>query len=518
MARVGSALWLFKHEARMFFYNATFGAANKKATRQFGGARLWFWVVIALLVQALAFAFVYRVGSDKFAPSQLVTMLATAGLFVVSTLMLSSALRASVEALFERGDLDLLLSSPLPSRTIFTVRLAGIVVGVASIYLLLLGPFANAGLILGQFQWIGIYPTVISLAVVVSSIGMLLTLGLVRWLGVRRTRVVAQVLGALSGASIFMLSQLGNAALDPVRAYATQTLGPLLAPGAALGPDSLLWLPARGLLGSVWPMAVLTLAAAAVFWTTVHFTHGFFVQGLAQAVSQVRTARRPAGAHRFKFQRSLLRIIVLKEWRLIARDTHLISQVLLQLLYMVPMLLVLLNRDANGVAGIGAALVFLCSSLSTSLAWIVMSAEDAPDLLRSAPCAQRTVQRAKLMAVAVPVLALAALPLLWFAWRAPLAGLTLIACSVGATICAALTILWTGRPAPRSDFKSRARGNFLSGLFEFVGALAWGASAFFMLNALGAQPASRFWAIGAMVALAVAALVCLSSWLLRKSA
>lgn len=518
MARVGSALWLLKHEARMFFYNATVAAANKKATRHVGGVRLWLWGLIALLVQAIALAFVYRFGGTAFAPSQLVIMLVTAGLFVVSTLMLSSALRSSVEALFERGDLDLLLSSPLSSRTIFTVRLAGIVVGVASIYLLLFGPFANAGLILGQFQWVGIYPTVISLAMVVSSIGMLLTLGLVRWLGVRRTRVVAQILGALSGAFIFLLSQLGNSTLGPVRDYATQTLGPLLAPGAGLGPDSLLWLPARGLLGSAWPMVALMLAAAAVFLTTVHFTHGFFVQGLAQAVSQVRTARRPAGAHRFKFQRNLVRIIVLKEWRLIARDTHLISQVLLQLLYMLPLLLMLLNKDVNAVAGVGAALVFLCSSLSTSLAWIVMSAEDAPDLLRSAPCAPGTVQRAKMMAVAVPVLALAAVPVLWLAWRAPLAGITLIACSVGATICAALNILWTGRPASRGDFKLRARGNFLSGLIEFIGALAWAACAFFTLNALGAESVSRFWTIGALAALAVAALVCFGSWLLRKSA
>jgi hypothetical protein len=54
-----------------------------------------------------------------------------AGAGGLATFMLSSALKSSVLALFERGDLDLLLSSPLPSRSIFTVRLLGVAAGAA---------------------------------------------------------------------------------------------------------------------------------------------------------------------------------------------------------------------------------------------------------------------------------------------------------------------------------------------------------------------------------------------------
>jgi len=516
VARVGGALWLIKHEARMFFYNATFGVMGKQAKRQIGGASMTFWVVIAVLAHVAAFALVYQFRTAEFSPSQPLIMGATAGVFVVLTLMLSSALRVSVEALFERGDLDLLLSSPMSSRTIFSARFAGIVLGVASIYLLVFGPFANAGLMLGQFQWLGIYPAVISFSVFAASLGMLLTLALVRWIGARRTRVVAQILGALSGAFFFLLSQAGNSLLVPLRARAMQSIEPLLAPGAVFGPDSLVWLPGRALLGSAGPLVVLVMAGVALFFATVHFTHAFFVHGLAQSVSVVSVASRPRGTPRFKFQRNLTRIIVIKEWRLIARDTHLISQVLLQLLYMLPMMLVLFTKGSVAVAGIGAALVFLCSQLASSLSWIVLSAEDAPDLLQSAPCAQSTVRRAKLIAIAAPVLVLMAAPALWTVWRAPLAGFALVACATGATICAALNVLWTGRPASRGDFKSRARGNFMSGFFELLGAVAWTGCAFSILTALAGEAASYSWLIGALAAAGAALTLCLGSWVLRN--
>jgi hypothetical protein len=116
--------------------------------------------------------------------------------------MLSSGLKASVEALFDRGDMDLLLSSPLPSRSIFTIKLGSIVAGVAALYLFFLAPFAHVGLVLGQFRWLALYPVLIAMAAVAASLAMLLTLASVRLLGARRTRVVAQVLGAAGGCAV----------------------------------------------------------------------------------------------------------------------------------------------------------------------------------------------------------------------------------------------------------------------------------------------------------------------------
>ncbi|WP_229425440.1 hypothetical protein [Massilia sp. Se16.2.3] len=103
-------------------------------------------------------------------------------------------------------------------------------------------------------------------------------------------------------------------------------------------------------------------------------------------------------------------IVVVKEWRLIARDPHLISQVLLQLLYLLPLCLVVFREGSLQLPGTGAGLTMLCGSLSAALASIILLAEEAPDLLHTAPANAAAVRFAKLAAAVMPVLALVALP------------------------------------------------------------------------------------------------------------
>ncbi|HBI69055.1 MAG TPA: hypothetical protein DDZ22_08555, partial [Massilia sp.] len=179
-ARPGSALWLLRHELRMFWYNML-SSKNDKEPRGFQWKLVAVWLVLWLAVHAGAWFVVGKVaGGGDALPRQLV--LAASVLLVATFLfMLSSALKSSVEVLFDRGDMDLLLSSPLPSRSIFTVRLAGVVIGVASIYLFFLAPLAHAGALRGHPRWLALYPVVLGMAAIASAGAMLLTLALVRW-------------------------------------------------------------------------------------------------------------------------------------------------------------------------------------------------------------------------------------------------------------------------------------------------------------------------------------------------
>jgi ABC-2 type transport system permease protein len=431
------------------------------------------------------------------------------------SMMMSSGLRSSVEVLFERGDLDLLLSSPLSSRGIFTARLAGMVIGIAGIYWFFLAPFAHVGLVTGQYRWLGIYPVVIGTAALAASLSMLLTLGLVRLFGVRRTRVVAQILGALSGAMFFLASQVYGNTFGSVRDQAARWVAPLFAPGAALGPDSAIWLPGHAILGAPLPLLGLSMAAIAGFALTVRFTHRFFVHGVQQAVSMVRVARAPAGGARFKFGRSLTHSVIVKEWRLIVRDPQLISQVLLQLLYLLPLCFLLLFKGGPQLPAIGAGLTFLCGSLTAALAWVIIAAEDAPDLLRGAPCNLATIRRAKLAAVAMPALAIVSLPLLWVLSRNPLAALLMGATVIASVASTALIAMWCGRPAVRGEFKVRGKGNFVSNVLETVNGFAWAGLAYLLLMISLAGAASAFLLVGAGALLLVASVVCMSGWLLR---
>jgi ABC-2 type transport system permease protein len=92
---------------------------------------------------------------------------------------------------------------------------------------------------------------------------MLLTLGLVRMLGARRTRIVAQIVGALAGALLVIASQLhalsSRQTQDGIR---DTVLGLVQVQNVA---DSLLWLPARAMLGEPLPVLLLGALACSMF-------------------------------------------------------------------------------------------------------------------------------------------------------------------------------------------------------------------------------------------------------------
>jgi ABC-2 type transport system permease protein len=249
---------------------------------------------------------------------------------------------------------------------------------------------------------------------------------------------------------------------------------------------------------------------------TVRFTHRFFVHGVQQAVSLVRVAQAPAGGQRYQFGRSLTHAVIVKEWRLILRDPQLISQVLLQLLYMLPLCFVLLVNDSARMPGVGAALTFLCGSLTAALAWVIISAEDAPDLLRAAPCNMGTIRRAKLAAVAMPALAIVILPLLWVLARDALAAALMAATVVASVATSALIAMWCGRPAVRGEFKARGKGNFLSNVLETLNGFTWAGLAYLLLLMAGGREMSDLLLLGTGGLAVIAAVIPFLGWLRRQ--
>jgi len=509
-AAPGSVRWLLGHELRLAWY----GSALSGGKRRPGMLSILVWLLAWSVMHGIAYALLTILRKHQV-DDALVAMVAGGVLFVCATFMLSNALKACVLALFERGDLDLLLSSPLPSRSIFSVRLLGVAASSAALFLFLFAPFANVALFMGRPGWLAIYPAVAALATVIACAAMLLTLVLVRLLGARRTRVLAQVLAALAGALLFLLSQAGNFLSGGDRGAQARHAAQALLHNQLLAPSSPLWLPGRAALGDAASLLVLAALALAAYALTVGRTHRFFVHGLQQAAGIGRAAPRPAGSVRFRFRSSLFDTIVVKEWRLIARDPHLISQVLLQLVYLAPLLILILRGGATPGPAIGTGLTLLCSSLTGGLAWIVISAEDAPDLLHASPASARTIRLAKLAAATMPALLLVALPLLWLIVRAPLAGLMVAFTVSGAVLSSGLVVLWVGRPAPRSNFKARGKENFLCSMLELLVTLSWGGLAWTLATLTAGAPD---WALaGAAVALALACATLLLAWLLRRN-
>jgi len=508
----GSVGWLFLHELRLFWYGAASGKPGKPPRRP-GLAGLGALGLGWLALHVLAWFVVQRIaGIATDDPRVLVAV--SALLYGCMTFMLSSSLKSSVLVLFERGDLDLLLSSPLPSHSIFTVRLASVAAGTAALYLFFLAPFAHAGAVLGHARWLALYPVLLGTATVIACLAMLMTLGLVRLIGARRTRVVAQVIGALAGALIFILSQVFAQFSTSMEARAAAAFARAYGADGALGAESPVWLPGRALLGEPLPVLVMVALAAAAFVFTAARTHRFFVHGLQQAASSSRTTRQPAGGVRYRFGRSLFSTVLFKEWRLVRRDPHLISQVALQVIYLLPLFFVIFKRSEVQLPSIAAGLTLLCSSLTASLAWIAVSAEDAPDLLRLAPGSRGAVRAGKLAAAILPALAIVLLPLAWLVVREPAAGLAAGFTVTGAVCAAALVVHWCGRPGLRSDYLARGRTDLLTSILGMFNSLSWGALAWSLVSVVDGR--SERYATWAFAAAGSVGLTLLASWLLRR--
>jgi ABC-2 type transport system permease protein len=479
----GSILWLASHELRLSWRGLIGGPRGRRRLIIFGilGA------VFALVGVQVGLAL--RGLQAPINPITELAVLAVTG--VIFTLMLSQTLAGAAEALYARGDLDLLFSSPLSPRKTLTVRFLALAANAFAAFALLIAPFLLPIALVGHPAWLGAFAVLADLALMASAIGLVLAVGLFALVGPRRTRTVAQVLAALIGAAIFLTAQLRNILGGKASTSLALQLMALGADPRFHVPPLADW-PLRAALGEPLPLAVLTGLAVGLFalasaWLTRRFAADTATAQGADT-GRVRARAGPAAP----FARGAFAATFVKELRLLRRDIALLSQVLLRVLYLLPAAFVLL-RNAGNHAGIllpggAAVLAFLAGQVAGSLTWITVSAEDAPELLACAPARPATVRRAKLAAGLTPLVVLLAGPLIALIVMAPLVGVAATAGAAAAAGAAGLINAWHPSPGKRSEFRRRRSGSILIGWAQLI------VSAF-IAGATGLAAAGLVWAL-----------------------
>ena len=212
----------------------------------------------------------------------------------VAMLVLSSAFSLAVRALFERGDLDLMLSAPVRPVHVFTARALGAAAGAvvpAGFFVLPIDMGVFAG---HPGRWRRIPRSSRSGRSACAAVAFVVTLALVRWIGARRARVASQVMGALVGAAFVLMTQV-----QPLLPRATRlAFERWLREGGferAFGPDSVALWPLRAMLGEPLPLAVLVGGAVALFALVVRSTARRFVEAAQQAPEAAGAKARGAG-------------------------------------------------------------------------------------------------------------------------------------------------------------------------------------------------------------------------------
>ncbi len=461
----GSLPWLALHEIRLAFRQA---AASRRRTI----------LRLVLLVGYIGFGIfaAYGLADLPLVPSPRFLVAASAALVLLFTFMLTQGLLGGQRTLYTAGDLDLLLSSPLPEGRVLSAKLLGLAGSSAATFSILLLPIALPTALWGHPRLLAVVPMIAALAVVAASLGIGIAIALVRSLGARGAKSVGQIVAAVLGGLIFLLSQLSsNGAIrgsrfSAVSAWMRRT---------GWGVEGWSAWPGRALFGEIGPLLACLAAAALVFWIAetllrTHFLRSWQSAGEHKAPRSRRADRRGGTV----FSSGLTAAVVAKELRLLRREPEILFSILLRLIYLLP--LVFLGLKGTGgaeqfrvpvLAAIGA---IAAGQLCGSLAWLTLSAEEAPDLLAVSPVPRGVVRRNKLLAALAMTAPFALILPLVLARGHPGAAIVTFLGSLAAGWAAGLIELLFGKPGKRSAFQRRQQGSFLTSLLGLFCALLIG--------------------------------------------
>jgi ABC-2 type transport system permease protein len=496
--RAGSFAWLAAHDLRQSWrgFDAAIGGLTRLKALALIGALMG---VHGAVWWGLRFD-----GPDgALAQDVLLSRYLGVGLLFILPGIVAQAMNATTRALYAHGDLELLLSAPVSARAVLGARALAIAADAVAWFAILLLPLANVNALAGRPHWLAIYPALLACGLFGAAIGIALALAFFAALGPRRARLVSQIAAAIIGASFMLFLQGYASAPGGARAALMNALQPQ---GGASALDwRLLWsLPVRAAAGDLPAMALWMTIALAVFAVIPFALGGDFAK--AAIASSGAPASAPRGRKARAFSGSLGATMRAKERRLVLRDPWLISQIMLQILYMLPISVILLrNGGVTGSPGIAFTplIVVVGAQLAGSLTWLALSAEDAPDLLRAAPIETSRIERHKIQAVLAPIALLLAAPIVALAFVAPQAALWAALFTLGAGVSTALLNLWRQSPSPRGMMLRRHSQSKIVGMLEHLLAIVW---------AIGAAMA----AMGLWTALVPVLLACLILWLSRS--
>jgi ABC-2 type transport system permease protein len=476
MSSAAALTWFARHELRLAWREwlamMTGGRRGRKRRAVIG------LIAFAAIMHLPAYAVIGRFADLQPPLDKSALIVITATIVLAWALMLSQAIESVTRVFYARADLDLIMSSPVRLANVFSVRIAAIAPSVIAMALLLSTPFVDVLVIGGGIRWLAAYGVVIAIGLSAAAVAIAVTIVLFRLIGPSRTRLVAQILAAIIGAGFVIALQIAA-----IVSYGTLSRFAILTSdaAAAFAPDieSVVWWPARAALGDGEALLLL-LAGGLVLLGAVMAT---FSTSFADTVVRVSAHAAPThqGSRATGFRASSRQqALRWKEFVLLRRDPWLVSQTLMQLLYLVPPALMLWRSFADTSAAIvlvTPVIVMAAGQLAGGLAWLTISGEDAADLVATAPLPASRVTRAKIEVVLIVIGAIFAPLVAALLFASPLqAAVTALGVAI-ASVSATAIQLWFRVQARRSQFRRRQTSSRLATFAEAFSSIGWAATA-----------------------------------------
>jgi ABC-2 type transport system permease protein len=480
MSSAAALTWFARHEVRLAWreWLAMMAAGRWKKRNIVIGL-----VVFAAIMHLPAYAVIGRF-ADLQAPLDKSTLIVmTSTLFLAWALMLSQAIESVTRVFYARADLDLIMSSPVKLDNVFSIRIASIALSVVAMALLLSTPFVDVLMIGGGIRWFAAYGVVVAIGLSAAAVAIAVTIILFRLIGPRRTRLVAQILAAIIGAGFVIALQIAA-----ILSYGTLSRFAVLTSDAAAafapGLDSLVWWPARAALGDGEALLLMLAGGLVLLGAVMAVFSPRFADTAVSVSAHAAPAHRGTRASPFRAG-SRQQALRWKEFMLLRRDPWLVSQTLMQLLYLLPPALMLWRSFSDSSAAIvliTPVIVMAAGQLAGGLAWLTISGEDAADLVATAPLPPSRVIRAKIEVVLIAISAIFAPLVAVLVFASPLQAAVTALGVVTAAASATSIQLWFRVQARRSQFRRRQTSSRLATFAEAFSSIGWAATAVMALS------------------------------------
>ena len=477
MTPTADLTWLIRHEVRLAwrdFLSMLTAGRSRRVRNVIVGLALF-----AAVMHLPAYAVVGRFAGVASAPDTTALIVMTASIVLAWALILSQAMESVTRVFYARADLDLIMSSPVSLENVFSIRMAAIALAVTTMALLLAAPFVDVLVLAGGWRWLFAYGIVAAVGVSAAAVAIALTVVLFRAIGPKRTRLVAQILAAVIGAGFVIALQVAAiVSTGTLSRFAVLTSDAALA--FAPAADSPLWWPVRAMLGDTTALLLILAASLALLGATIAAFASRLGDDVVSAstatVSAGRVARDGAGFRQISRRQALRR----KEFLLLRRDPWLVSQTLMQLLYLVPPALMLWRSFADvstAIILVTPVIGMAAGQLSGGLAWLTICGEDAADLVATAPLSPAHVVRAKIEVVLIVIGVVFAPLVLPIVWASPMqAVVTAFGVAIAAVSATAIQ-LWFRVQARRSAFRRRQTASRFATFAEAFSSIGWAATA-----------------------------------------
>ncbi|WKA28155.1 permease [Bradyrhizobium roseum] len=475
MSSTAALSWFARHEIRLAWREWLAMMTGSRGKRKRAIIAL---VVFAAFLHLPAYAVVGRFADLQAPLGKQELIVITSSIFLAWALMLSQAIESVTRVFYARADLDLIMSSPSNLANVFSVRIAAIALSVTGMALLLSTPFVDVLVIGGGARWLLAFGVVVAIGLTAAAVAIAITVFLFRLIGPSRTRLVAQIVSAVIGAGFVIALQIAA-----ILSYGTLSRFTVLTSEAAAAHapdlDSPLWWPARAAIGDGEVLSWLIAAGLLLLGVVMAVFSPRFADTAVRVAATARAARHGPRTTAFR-SGSRQRALRTKEFLLLRRDPWLLSQSLMQLLYLLPPALMLwrsFSETSSAIVLITPVIVMAAGQLAGGLAWLTISGEDAADLVATAPLPPSNVIRAKVEVVLLSICAIFGPLIAALAFASLTQAIVTALGVIVATVSAGAIQLWFRVQAKRSQFRRRQTSSRLATFAEAFCSIGWAATA-----------------------------------------